>query len=146
MKTIPWATLSANGNYAQATPDNPPRPEAPRDFAARATACGNFIVGRKTFEGFVANGPNSASAGLDIVVVSSRPVLVPGVTWAAGILGWETVWVHRCITSRVLALAIAAFRRKPTGFKGQSPRRVAQHRLLGSYSSIIELHPQGWRP
>jgi dihydrofolate reductase len=83
MKTILWATLSANGNYAQATPDNPPRPEALRDFAAQATACGNFIVGRKTFEGFAANGPNPTFEGIDIVVVSSQPVLVPGVTWAA---------------------------------------------------------------
>lgn len=83
MKTILWATLSANGNYAQATPDNRPRPEALRDFAAQATACGNFIVGRKTFDGFAANGPNPAFAGLDVVVVSSQPVLVPGVTWAA---------------------------------------------------------------
>jgi dihydrofolate reductase len=61
----------------------PPRPEARRDFAAQATACGNFIVGLKTFEGFAANGPNPAFAGLDIVVVSSRLVGVPGVTWAA---------------------------------------------------------------
>lgn len=83
MKTILWATLSANGNYARATPGNPPRPEALRDFAAQAAACGNFIVGRKTFEGFADNGPNPAFAGLDIVVVSSRPVHVPGVIWAA---------------------------------------------------------------
>jgi dihydrofolate reductase len=74
MKAILSATLSANGNYARATPDNPPRPEALRDFAAQATACGNFIVGRKTFEGFAANGPNPAFAGLDIVVVSRRGV------------------------------------------------------------------------
>lgn len=25
MKTILWATLTANGNYAQSTPENPPK-------------------------------------------------------------------------------------------------------------------------
>lgn len=83
MKTILWATLSANGNYAQSTPDNPPKPEALRDFAEHAKAHGNFVVGRKTFEGFAANGPNPEFADLDIVVVSSQPVIVPGVIWAA---------------------------------------------------------------
>jgi dihydrofolate reductase len=81
MKTILRATLSADGDYAQATPDNPPRPEALRDFAEHAKAHGNFIVGRKTFEGFAANGPNPEFADLNIVVVSSQPVLVSGVNW-----------------------------------------------------------------
>jgi dihydrofolate reductase len=82
MKTILWATLSANGNYARSSADNPPRPEALRDFAQHAKAHGNFIVGRKTFEGFAANGPDPNFAALDIVVVSSRPVSISGVTWA----------------------------------------------------------------
>jgi dihydrofolate reductase len=83
MKTVLWATLSANGNYAQSTPDYPPRPEALRDFAEHAKAHGNFIVGRKTFEGFAANGPNPAFASIDIVVVSSRPISGPGLTCVA---------------------------------------------------------------
>jgi hypothetical protein len=82
MRTVLWATLSANGNYAQSKPDNPPLPEALRDFAEHAKACGNFVVGRKTFEGFMAQGPNPAFAGLDIIVVSKQPLSVPGITWA----------------------------------------------------------------
>ena len=50
MKTILWATLSANGNYARASAEHPPKPEATADFAEHALAHGNFIVGRRTFE------------------------------------------------------------------------------------------------
>jgi hypothetical protein len=52
MKTIVWATLTANGNYAQASAAHPPKPEALGDFAAHAKRVGNFIVGRRTFEAF----------------------------------------------------------------------------------------------
>ena len=79
MKVILWATLSANGNYARATPENPPRPQALQDFEKQAKAIGNFIVGRATFEGFAARGPNPAFATIDIVVVSRRPLNLPGV-------------------------------------------------------------------
>ncbi|MBP1082398.1 MULTISPECIES: hypothetical protein [Bacillus] len=51
MKTILWATLTANGNYAQSSPENPPKKEVLDDFATQAKAVGNFIVGRRTFEG-----------------------------------------------------------------------------------------------
>ncbi len=80
MKTILWATLTANGNYAQSGPENPPKPEALGDFAAQAQAAGNFIVGRKTFEGMRGNDGPGPFADLDIVVVSKSASAIPGVT------------------------------------------------------------------
>ncbi|MDP4096371.1 dihydrofolate reductase [Paenibacillus sp. P96] len=89
MKTILWATLTANGNYAQSSPENPPKKEALDDFATHAKAAGNFIVGRRTFEAMQdpsrvsqeeqvsADGP---FAGMDIVVVSNSIQTIPGVT------------------------------------------------------------------
>ena len=85
MKTILWATLSANGNYARASATHPPKPEATADFAAHAQAFGNFIVGRRTFEAFQAQ---PARAGADggaapnpfastVVVVVSTTLTVP---------------------------------------------------------------------
>jgi dihydrofolate reductase len=82
MKVILWATLSANGNYSRATPENPPRPQALQDFEKHAKAVGNFIVGRTTFESFAARGPNPAFASMDIVVVSRQPLTIPGVLTA----------------------------------------------------------------
>jgi dihydrofolate reductase len=84
MKTILWATLSANGNYARATPRRPPKQEALADFAELTRAHGNFIVGRKTFEEFQARAerrpPNAEAqtAKTDIVVVSSTLAVPPG--------------------------------------------------------------------
>jgi dihydrofolate reductase len=78
MKTILWATLTANGNYAQSSSENPPKQEALDDFAVQAQAAGNFIVGRKTFESFAANG-GGAFGDLDIVVVSQSVKEIPGV-------------------------------------------------------------------
>jgi dihydrofolate reductase len=80
MKTILWATLSANGNYAQSSPENPPKQEALVNFAKHANIAGNFIVGRKTFEGMLANGGGDEFAGLDIVVISRSNKAIPGVT------------------------------------------------------------------
>lgn len=89
MKTTLWATLTANGNYAQSSPDNPPKKEALDDFASQAKAAGNFIIGRKTFlemtdpsrvsqeEQANAEGP---FAGIDIVVLSKNIENIPGVT------------------------------------------------------------------
>ncbi|MDU7472341.1 MAG: dihydrofolate reductase [Paenibacillus macerans] len=72
MKTILWATLAANGNYAQSGPENPPTKEALADFAAQAKAAGNFIVGRRTFESIAGNGGGGGPfADLDIVVISN---------------------------------------------------------------------------
>lgn len=91
MKTILWATLSANGNYARATAAHPPKPEATADFAAHALAHGNFIVGRRTFEAFQAQ-PARAGAGGAVapnpfaratIVVVSTTFAVPGVPRAA---------------------------------------------------------------
>jgi dihydrofolate reductase len=84
MKTILWATLSANGNYAQSSPENPPKKEAIDDFAKHAKAAGNFIVGRRTFEAMAANNGNGGGlfADLDIVVVSKNVDAIPGVTIA----------------------------------------------------------------
>ena len=78
MKTILWATLTANGNYAQSSAEHPPKPEAFDDFVAQAKAAGNFIVGRRTFEGMQANGGVGAFADLDIVVLSSSIKEIPG--------------------------------------------------------------------
>lgn len=79
MKTILWATLTANGNYAQSSAEHPAKPEALADFAAQAMAAGSLIVGRKTFESFAANG-GGPFAELDIVVVSQSTKAIPGVT------------------------------------------------------------------
>ncbi|GHO89446.1 dihydrofolate reductase family protein [Dictyobacter formicarum] len=78
MKTILWATLTANGNYAQSSPEHPPKEEALGDFATQAKAVGNFIVGRRTFEGMQASGGNPFGE-VDIVVVSQSVKDIPGV-------------------------------------------------------------------
>jgi dihydrofolate reductase len=83
MKTILWAALTANGNYAQSSPEHPPKKEALDDFASHVRKTGNFIVGRRTFEGFNANGAGNAIADTDIVVVSRNSLEIPGVTRAA---------------------------------------------------------------
>lgn len=82
MRTILWATLTANGNYQRNDPKHPPRPEALADFGAHVRATGNFIVGRRTFEGFSARQaasqgpaqtPDAGGMGTPtIVVVSSK--------------------------------------------------------------------------
>jgi dihydrofolate reductase len=84
MKTILWATLTANGNYAQSSPENPPKKEAFDDFATNAKAAGNFIVGRRTFEGMLTNGGVGGGpfAEIDIVLVSKNAAEIPGVTVA----------------------------------------------------------------
>lgn len=83
MKTVLWATLTANGNYAQSGPENPPKKEALNDFAAQAKAAGNFIVGRRTFEAMRGNGGGGGPFGdIDIVVVSRNASDMPGVTVA----------------------------------------------------------------
>jgi dihydrofolate reductase len=77
MKTILWATLTANGNYARASAPHPPRPEATADFASHARSHGNFIVGRRTFEAFQAQPSRAGAAAPNpfanttIVVVST---------------------------------------------------------------------------
>lgn len=70
MKTVLWATLSANGNYAMSDAQHPPKQEALQDFATHVTRAGNFIVGRKTFEGFRAGGA-SPFANVEVVIVSA---------------------------------------------------------------------------
>lgn len=70
-----WATLTANGIYAAATPEQPPRPPALASFSAHVTETRNFVVGRKTFEAFMAQpsrGGDQPFGGVDIVVVTSR--------------------------------------------------------------------------
>jgi dihydrofolate reductase len=78
MKTILWATLTANGNYAQSSPEHPPKTEALGDFVTQVKATGNFIVGRRTFEGMQASGGNPFGE-VDIVVVSQSVKNIPGV-------------------------------------------------------------------
>lgn len=78
MKTILWATLTANGNYAQSGPDNPPTKEALHDFAAQAKAAGNFIAGRRTFEGLRGGGGPGPFGEVDIVVISRNAAEFPG--------------------------------------------------------------------
>jgi dihydrofolate reductase len=100
MKTILWATLTANGNYAQSSPEHPPRKEALDDFAAHAQAAGNIIVGRRTFVALQAaagglpaalrsvwesrtphdpTGTQEYPRGIDIVVVSRSVKDIPGI-------------------------------------------------------------------
>src|SRR5689334_2206534 len=86
MKTILWAALSANGNYAQSSPENPPKPEALQDFVMQARSAGNFIVGRRTFIGMLESSQGTQNeqtadpfAGLDIVVLSQSVKEIPGV-------------------------------------------------------------------
>lgn len=79
MKTILWATLSANGNYASSNAEHPPKQEALADFAKQANLSGNFISGRKTFEGFRASGADKMFSGLDVVVVSQTSEVIEGV-------------------------------------------------------------------
>jgi dihydrofolate reductase len=87
MKTILWATLTANGNYARSTPAHPPKPPALADFAAQVAEAGNFIVGRQTFQEFQSQPQRSASdagevfAKADLVVVS-RSLEAPGLQLA----------------------------------------------------------------
>ena len=78
MKTILWAALTANGNYAQSSPEHPPKKEALDDFATHAKAAGNFIVGRRTFESMQTSG-GGAFADIDIVVVSKNVKEIPGI-------------------------------------------------------------------
>jgi dihydrofolate reductase len=78
MKTILWATLTANGNYAQSSPEHPPKKEALDDFATHVKSAGNFVVGRRTFEGMQASG-GGAFADIDIVVVSKSVKEIPGI-------------------------------------------------------------------
>jgi Dihydrofolate reductase len=82
MKTVLWATLTANGNYAQSGPANPPKREALEDFASQAKAAGNFIVGRRTFEAMRGSGGPGPFGEVDIVVVSENASEIPGVTVA----------------------------------------------------------------
>ncbi|TYP75389.1 dihydrofolate reductase family protein [Paenibacillus methanolicus] len=79
MKTILWATMTANGNYAQSSPDNPPKKEAWADFVTHASAAGNFIVGRRTFEAMRGGGGPGPFGEVDIVVVSKHAADIPGV-------------------------------------------------------------------
>lgn len=85
MKTILWATLSTNGNYARASAEHPPKPEATADFAGHALAHGNFIVGRHTFEAFQAQPSRGGNPFLSttIVVVSTATLALAGVQGAA---------------------------------------------------------------
>ena len=79
MKTILWATLTANGNYAQSSAEHPPKPEAFGDFVAHVKTAGNFIVGRRSFEGMQTGGGNPFGE-VEIVVVSQSVKEIPGVT------------------------------------------------------------------
>jgi riboflavin biosynthesis pyrimidine reductase len=89
MKTIVWATLTANGNYARASAAHPPNREALEDFAAHARHVGNFIVGRRTFEAFQSdasrkvNDAEQVFASVEIVVVSAHTPDLPGIARAA---------------------------------------------------------------
>jgi dihydrofolate reductase len=163
MKTILWATLTANGNYQRNDPQHPPRPEALADFAAEVRAAGNFIVGRKTFEGFAAQqarakgsarAPDAGGMGTPtIIVVSSNQV--PGVTTAlspAGALqllrerGFSTALIaggeqlHNAFLAEDLVDELV-FNVAPAledeGFKLVVPK--GQHRAL----SLVETKPLG---
>lgn len=82
MKTMLWATLSANGNYAQSGPGNPPNQDAFKDFVTNAVTAGNFIVGRRTYEGMLESGGirEAPLAHLDVIVVSRHVTHLAGAT------------------------------------------------------------------
>jgi len=162
MKIILWATLTANGNYQRNDPQHPPRPEALADFAAHVRTTGNFIVGRKTFEGFAAQqaardasvrAPDAGGLGeAMIVVVSSNSLPVPtarGPREALAVLrerGFSSVLVaggatlHNAFLAEDLVDELV-FNVAPAfeddGLKLVLPKR--QHRTL----SLIETKPLG---
>jgi dihydrofolate reductase len=78
MKVILWATLVANGNFAQISAENSSHREAFSDFLTRTQATGNFIVGRKTFEELAASGGGDMGK-IDMVLVSQTIEEIPGV-------------------------------------------------------------------
>lgn len=79
MKTILWATLVANGNFAQIGAEEQSHQAAFGDFLARAQAAGNFIVGRKTFEQLAASGGGGSMGNIEAVLVSQTSEEIPGV-------------------------------------------------------------------
>ncbi|MEK5393412.1 hypothetical protein NSQ59_24190 [Margalitia sp. FSL K6-0131] len=73
MKTILWAAMTANGNYAQHTP----KKEALDDFFTQSKAVGNFISGRRSFKRV--QNPTQVFGDIDIVVLSKSVKEIPGV-------------------------------------------------------------------
>jgi dihydrofolate reductase len=74
VKVILWASLSANGNYSQATPENPPPLQVLQDVQARSQEAGCVIFGRSTYEEIMSRGQDPASLKVDIVVVSKTSI------------------------------------------------------------------------
>jgi dihydrofolate reductase len=111
MKTILWATLSANGNYARASAAHPPKPEATADFAMQALTYGNFIVGRRTFEAFQAQPARAGADGVaapnpfarTTIVVVSTTLAEPNVPRAASPEGALAMLRERGHTTALLA-------------------------------------------
>lgn len=88
MKTVVWAALTANGNYARGSTTRIPPRQTLEDFAAHAEVAGNFISGRRTLEAFLGdpsrsvNDRSQAFASTTIVVVSRNDPGLPGVLHA----------------------------------------------------------------
>lgn len=68
MKTTLWAAIMANGNYMHGSGDYRWSKRVFEDFDACALEAGNCIVGRKTYEEYVAGG--GSFEGVEVVVVS----------------------------------------------------------------------------
>ena len=81
MKTTLWAAIMANGNYMHGDSDYRWKKQVFDDFDACALAAGNCIVGRKTYEEYVASG--GGLDGIEVVVVSRTNREIPGVTCVA---------------------------------------------------------------
>ncbi len=72
MKTVLWASLSANGSYLRATSDTPPDAEVLEDIYTRAKAAGCVVFGRVTHDELTSRGEDPAALGVDVIVVSRR--------------------------------------------------------------------------
>ena len=81
MKTTLWAAIMANGNYMHGGSGYRWKPQVFEDFDACALAAGNCILGRKTYEEYVASG--GSFARIETVVVSRTHRELPGATFVA---------------------------------------------------------------
>ena len=149
IKTILWATLTANGNYARATAERPPRPEALADFAAQATAAGNFIAGRRTFEAFQTDTGRKVEDAERAFAGQPLPLPHPDAGRLRQLIHFRGLHVHdsSLFRTRRCPIACHVFPRwlgnKRLGQVGLCQRRSVvhfkQHRLYGSLCGFDSL-------
>src|SRR5690348_15931789 len=81
MKTTLWAAIMATGNYMHGGSGYRWKKQVFEDYDACALKAGNCIVGRNTYEEYVASGGSFDS--IEVVVVSRTRREIPGVTCVA---------------------------------------------------------------